>query len=442
MTLRLLTAIVATALLHALMSPSTQAAQRGGTGPLPDHPTILVTTGAFGGGGALVSVEREQPWTVTPVATLNSADARVQTFNGFIYVIEPDTDLIRVFDGSGAELRSFSVGAGTSPRDILGVARNRAYVSRANATSVYRVDPQTGAGSEVIDLSMFADGDGVPEMERMASDGTRLFIQLRQINFGRGRASGSGTDGVIAVVDLATETLIDADPSTKPIDAIELTGPAPRLRMHVDAGLGYLLVSATDGNHLSFNGGIEFVSLQTLSTAGFVVDELSNAALGGFVVTEHPNGYFLFHTDIIASNHLKRFTITDGADPAPEIVFDGGAYLDALLFDTETDLLYMPASVGGLYVVDTQTDMQVTAEPIALPGVPVDQVIGPVGNPADVTGDGVVSVFDLLVLLGAWGNCPVSCPPSCLADVAGPNGSGSDCTVNVLDLLELLSNWG
>lgn len=52
-------------------------------------------------------------------------------------------------------------------------------------------------------------------------------------------------------------------------------------------------------------------------------------------------------------------------------------------------------------------------------------------NPADLNGDGVVDVSDLLLLLGAWGACP-----GCDADFNG------DSVVDVSDLLFLLANWG
>jgi len=51
--------------------------------------------------------------------------------------------------------------------------------------------------------------------------------------------------------------------------------------------------------------------------------------------------------------------------------------------------------------------------------------------PADLTGDGVVDVLDLLEVLAAWGPCP-----DCPEDITG------DGIVDVLDLLEILSAWG
>ncbi len=54
--------------------------------------------------------------------------------------------------------------------------------------------------------------------------------------------------------------------------------------------------------------------------------------------------------------------------------------------------------------------------------------------PADITGDGLVDVLDLLEVLSAWGDCPDP-PEECPADITG------DGIVDVLDLLEVLSNW-
>lgn len=55
-------------------------------------------------------------------------------------------------------------------------------------------------------------------------------------------------------------------------------------------------------------------------------------------------------------------------------------------------------------------------------------------NPADLNGDGVVDVSDLLILLSNWGQCPPG--DECLGDI------NNDGVVNISDLLILLANWG
>ncbi len=59
--------------------------------------------------------------------------------------------------------------------------------------------------------------------------------------------------------------------------------------------------------------------------------------------------------------------------------------------------------------------------------------------PADINGDEIVDLTDLLILLGQWGPCPEECKPgpeTCEGDV------NCDCFVDVLDLLAMLGRWG
>ncbi|TVQ53056.1 MAG: hypothetical protein EA377_08905 [Phycisphaerales bacterium] len=63
------------------------------------------------------------------------------------------------------------------------------------------------------------------------------------------------------------------------------------------------------------------------------------------------------------------------------------------------------------------------------------RVLGLGADPSgDLNCDGVINVFDLLILLANWGNCPVD--EECFGDL------NDDDVVNVFDLLILLSNWG
>ena len=55
---------------------------------------------------------------------------------------------------------------------------------------------------------------------------------------------------------------------------------------------------------------------------------------------------------------------------------------------------------------------------------------------ADINGDSLVNVSDMLGVINAWESCASPCPPACLADLTG------DCTVNVSDLLSVINAWG
>lgn len=51
-------------------------------------------------------------------------------------------------------------------------------------------------------------------------------------------------------------------------------------------------------------------------------------------------------------------------------------------------------------------------------------------NANDIDGDGIVGTTDLLALLAAWGDCPLS-----------PEDVNGDGVVNTLDLLQVLGGW-
>ena len=138
------------------------------------------------------------------------------------------------------------------------------------------------------------------------------------------------------------------------------------------------MVSSTAEDHLNLQGGIELVDLNTLSSQGFVVAESDVAALGGVTLTKEDQGYFVFHTDILPSNHLEEFSISGGNQKGPEVIVDLGCFLDSLLFDPRTNFLFMPSSTGGLYVLDITTNQQPFGSPVFFPGKVVDQVlVGP-----------------------------------------------------------------
>ncbi len=56
--------------------------------------------------------------------------------------------------------------------------------------------------------------------------------------------------------------------------------------------------------------------------------------------------------------------------------------------------------------------------------------------PGDVDGDGVVGTYDLLAVLGDWGECPGHHGYGCDADL------DNDGNVGTSDLLEVIANWG
>ncbi len=112
--------------------------------------------------------------------------------------------------------------------------------------------------------------------------------------------------------------------------------------------------------------------------------------------------------------------------PADALDLDGDG-LTAELLPLDLDGLGRIADDRGTADAGCGQPAVVDMGAFEFPGIVADDVIF-----ADLTGDGIVDVPDLLELLGQWG----ACNPCCLADL------DVDGSVGVLDLLILLGAWG
>jgi glucose/arabinose dehydrogenase len=136
------------------------------------------------------------------------------------------------------------------------------------------------------------------------------------------------------------------------------------------------------------------------------------------------------------SERIWSFRVENGevvgfADRTAELQPDGGPGIHSIVAISED-------AYGEIYICSLLGDR-------AFRIIPEGGIVDENGNgvadscegPAlgDLNADGVVNVVDLLLLLGAWGDCDPP-PAACPADLTG------DGTVNVLDLLLLLASWG
>lgn len=326
------------------------------------EPRLAVAT-SDGIQGNCDAIDIGSPWAAMHNLEALGPRARLRYFFDLLYSVDPSRDEVQVVDpGSFETIRTLRLAAGTAPEDVLVVSADRAFVSLYNSTALAILNPSNGAPRGSIDLSAFADDDGLPEMSMMARDGDRLFIQIQRLD--RKGTGGAVPPSWLAVVDLRTETLVDVDPSRPGVQGVELIGTLPSFRMHVDARARRLFVSAP-GPRLNTSGGIEEIDLDSLKSLGFVLSEAdAGVDLGGFVMTSADKGYVVGHTDIVASSHLAPFSRSGG--PGPQIMMSFGI-IDTLAADRATSQLFFPdpfSILFGVHVIDTVTNRVLTASPI------------------------------------------------------------------------------
>lgn len=334
-----------------------------------------------GSEGRLRALEAAPPFAFAGPEVATDGDGILRVTRGRVLHLSRASGVLSVIDAiTWSVIARHALDPAQQPRDVLAVDADTAYVTRKAATRLLRLELQSGDVTESVDLSPLADSDGIPEMERMAVHDGRLFVQIRResdLNPPFERPAG------LAVIDLASEQLVDADPLTPGVQAIALAGTPPRFAMQVIPETRELFVSATGAFHDA--GGLERVDLDGLVSLGLVVLELGGdvgADLGAFVLTTPWAGWLSFSTDLLLSSHLHRFSTITGVDPF-EAHFALHYFTPRLVHEPVGDRLFWPEP-EGVHVFDATSGSRLTTDPIAIAGVPTDLALipAPAGIPA------------------------------------------------------------
>ncbi len=317
-------------------------------------------------------------WNFVGRPQVVGADTGFRSADGKLFVLGRSHGTVTRVNPQGGR-RVYTLGRANPPDDLAVYKKRYAYISRPNATRLLRLDLRNGRLKEVVDLSSFADSDGVPDLGTMALHGDRLFIQIRRLN--ATSPTGYESPAYLAVVDLRTEQLVDADATLGGVQGIRLTGTSPKHRMQVIPKSGRLLVSATGGFH--DKGGLEEIDLANLRSLGLAIreeDGMVGADLGPFVLISRDQGYLVYSTDLDLSSHLKPFSLTWGVDPDPELHVSVGYAVPALEHDPRTDTLFVPDGTfdsQGVLVFQASTGERLAPRPIPSSGPPTDLMMFP-----------------------------------------------------------------
>ena len=249
------------------------------------------------------------------------SDAVGHYHDGRVYVVNRlGQDNILVLDAMDLRtpLAQFSVGNGTNPHDIEIVAPGKAYVTLYDRASLLVVDPRDGAELGEIDLSAFADADGLPEVSQIVRIGERLYLSCQRLD----RDSGWEPADVsyLIVVDIATDTLVDVDPDAEGVQGIRLSAANPN-------GMAVTGEQIAVGVVINFgdrSGGVEIVDTAANRSLGLA---LSEEDLGGDItsmVLVGPDRGYAVVADENFANSVRSFDLSRGTVGAPLENTSGG----------------------------------------------------------------------------------------------------------------------
>ena len=249
------------------------------------------------------------------------SDAVGHYHDGRVYVVNRlGQDNILVLDEGDLRtpVAQFSVGNGANPHDIEIVAPDKAYVTLYDRAVLLVVDPRDGAELGQIDLSGFADADGLPEVSQIVRVGERLYLSCQRLD--RDGGWGPADVSYLIVVDIAADTLIDADPDVEGVQGIALSAANPN-SMAVNGERIALGVVVNFGDR---SGGVEIVDTAANRSLGLAVSEED---LGGditsMVLVGRNRGYAVVADENFA-NSVRPFDLSSGAVGPPLENISGG----------------------------------------------------------------------------------------------------------------------
>lgn len=330
----------------------------GAAGEPPGRGQALVVTSDYQDGSfALIDMQALDAWT-SPLAFHPDAVCRYDPLTRTPFMISRlGADAIEVLDPEQGwtVAAEYAVGSGSNPQDIAVVAPDRAYVLRYADPELLVVHPLTGATQGRVDLSAYADADGVPEMAYSLVHGGRVYVALqRLVDFEPGDYSS------LLVIDGASGT-VERE--------IRLSTRDPFAPLRYVPALDAISVPEV-GLFGELDGGVELLAPDAAGPAGLVVTE---AELGGdlvdALVVDATRGYAVIavadgggqqHTELV------RFDPSSGQRRATLLAAAGFDYSFMALSPDRRQLWLTDRtrSAPGVRVFSVADDRQLTAAPI------------------------------------------------------------------------------
>ena len=293
------------------------------------------------------------------------SDAVLRFHDGIIYVINRlGQDNIIVLDAAdpSTPLTQFSVGNGTNPQDIEVVAADKAYITLYERSDVLVVDPRDGTELDRIDLSSFADADGLPEAAQIVRVGQRIYVSCQRLD--RNTTWGPADNSFLAVIDIDSNSLIDVDLESEGVQGIALGSPNPNTLIPVDQSIVVSTV-AHFGDRL---GGIEIIDTQNNRGSGLAISEEDlGGDLNGIALVDDEHGFAII-SDQNFTNYVVPFNL-QSRQVGPALQGLSGGYIPDLAVEGNRLIVadqgsFSDPNSAGLKIFDA-TDYSLLQGPIS-----------------------------------------------------------------------------
>ncbi len=359
--------------------------------------SLLLALGSFPGGASSATAERfvaiawsesqqgrgfvqrfqtESPWAFDGDAIIVGGNSTLRFARDRLYAVSDADGTITAIDCSSWTVdRVYAIGAQSQPLDIAVVSPSIAYVTTRSSTQLLRLNLDTGIVQNALDIAAFENPGGILTAGMMEVDAGRLLIQVSRFeSLTAATAEVADPTAYLAVVDIASEQLVDVDPTQTGIQAIPLQGTFPKYKMNLLRDTRRLYLSASGA--FFDEGGLEEVDVDALASLGLVIAEADGntaADLGSFVMVAPDRGLLVSSTDFAPSSHLARFSLGGGV--LFEELFVTVPYrVPTMVHDPQTHTIFIPdgGTANAYWIFDADTGVQLNRDPLLLGGAATD----------------------------------------------------------------------
>ncbi len=344
-------------------SNNTVTNHNGGGGTAPAAGFVLTSDSGVGNLTTLTTtLPRKTEEAVLGALGLHS-DSVITSFDGLLYIIQRlGSNSIVVIDPNDPSvvLNNYTANDGGSttqsnPHDMAFVSASKAYISRYSLNTLLIVNPETGAQLGTIDLSAFADSDGIVEMDQMVLVDGLLYVSLQRLN--RDKGFSAENPSFVVVIDTNTDQVINPSSSD---NKIVLSGRNP-FDMKYLASTDRIVV-ANVGNFFTGDdfGGIEILNPNTgLSEGLLMTDNDFGGPLGTIAIRDEMRAYVTVF-DASFNNFVVPFDLST-QEIGTALSDIGTGFIPSLAFD-DAGFFYVAdrdTTNPGIQVFDTTTNQKV-----------------------------------------------------------------------------------
>ncbi|MDD5309561.1 MAG: hypothetical protein PHU25_19765 [Deltaproteobacteria bacterium] len=343
------------------------ACDDGSTTGSPDEPfaALVVTTDFQSGAYSTISLPDLAP-TPNVQVIHDDASCRFDPITGLPFIVARlGADAVDVVDPEAGwqVMKEYSVEAGSNAQDIAVVSEERAYVARFAKPDLLIVHPTTGAEIGHVDLSAYADADGLPEAAWLYPVDGEVFVLLQRLD-------------KLAPTDYSSVLVLDGAEGTVK-DDVRLAATNPTGKLRYSEAVGRLIIIET-GVFGALDGGIEYLNPEDHALSGLVIteEELGGDVADAAIVSE-TKGYavIVVFDGGKASTHVVVFDPSRGKKLKDLLVSDEWAYPAVELTPDGTELWVADRTgdAPGIRIFSTADDVELTKKPIDV-GLPPSMI--------------------------------------------------------------------